>query len=74
MNPVAVKYYDIQRQRVIFNLLDMCTASGENAATAQSITSAINGVIDKHSLSWNNVVAISMENTSVNFGRRIVAF
>ena len=48
----------------------MCTTSGENAATAGSIASAISDVIDKHSLSWDNVVAISMDNTSVNFGRR----
>ena len=48
MNPVAVKYFDVQRQKVVFNLLDMCTTSGENAATAESITLAINGVIEKH--------------------------
>ena len=70
MNPVAVKYFDVQQQKVVFNLLDMCTTSGENAATAESITLAINGVIEKHCLSWTNVVAISMDNTSVNFGRR----
>ena len=48
----------------------ICTTSGENAATAEAIASAINGVVSRHSLSWNNVVAISMDNTSVNFGRR----
>ncbi len=37
---------------------------------AESIASAIGSVIVKHSLSWDNVVAISMDNTSVNFGRR----
>ena len=55
---------------MVFNLLDMCTTSGEDAATAESIASAIGNVITKHSLSWTNVVAISMDNTSVNFGRR----
>ena len=47
----------------------MCT-SRENAAIAEFIASAISDVIDKHSLSWVNLVAISMDNTSVNFGRR----
>ena len=70
MNPVAVKYFDVQRQKVVFNLLDMCTTSGENAATAEFITLAINDVMEKHCLSWTNVVAISINNTSVNFGRR----
>lgn len=70
MNPLAVKYFDIDRQRVVFNLLDMCTTTGESAATAASIVGATNSVMNKHSLSWANVVAISMDYTSVNFGRR----
>ena len=70
MNPLAVKFFDVKRQKVVFNLLDMCTTSGETAATAESISSAINDVFEKHTLSWTNVVAISMDNTSVNFGRR----
>ena len=60
MNPLAVKYFDIDRQRVVFNLLDMCTTTGESAATAASIIAAINSVMNKHSLSWANVVAISI--------------
>ena len=70
MNPLAVKFFDIKRQKVVFNLLDMCTTSGESAACTESIVAAINGVMSKHSLSWENVVAISMDNASVNFGRR----
>ena len=60
MNPLAVKYFDIDRQRVVFNLLDMCTTTGESAAIAASIIAAINNVMNKHSLSWANVVAISI--------------
>ena len=70
INPLAVKFFDVSRGKVVFNLLDMCSTSGEAAATASSITLAINSVMTKHSLPWSNVVAISMDNTSVNFGKR----
>ena len=40
------------------------TSSGKRASTTMSIASAINSVLDKHSLSWANVVAISMDNNS----------
>ena len=69
INPLAVKIFDVTRQKVLFNLLDICTTSGENAACSETITSAINSSFIKHSLSWSNVVAISMDNTSVNFGK-----
>lgn len=70
MNPLAVKIFDVQRQKVMFNLIDMCTTAGEKAATAEAIVSSIIGVFQKLSLPWMNVVAISMDNTSVNFGKR----
>ena len=43
MNPLAVKYFDIDGQRVV---LDMCTTTGESAATAASIVVAINRQIE----------------------------
>ena len=70
MNPLAVKIFDVQQQKVMFNLIDMCTTAGEKAATAEAIVSSIISVFQKLSLPWMNVVAISMDNTSVNFGKR----
>ena len=60
MNPLAVTFFDVSRGKVVFNLLDMSSRSGEAAATASNIALAINSY-----LPWSNV-AISMDNTSVN--------
>jgi hypothetical protein len=70
MNPLTVKVYDVNRQRVEHKFLDMCTTSGKGCGTALGIFGKMDEVLTTHSIPWDNCVALSVDNTSVNLGVR----
>ena len=70
LNPLTVRIYDANRRQVVTCLLDMCTTSGRDCGTAQSIFTKIDSVLDKHEVKWNHCVAFGVDNTSVNLGIR----
>ena len=65
MNPLTVRIFDINRGIVCTQFLDMCMSS---SSTAENIFSKMHGVMEKHEISWNNCVGVSVDNTSVNMG------
>ena len=54
--------------KVVTCLLDMCTTSGRDCSTAQSIYTKIDSVLAKHQIEWNHCVGFGVDNTSVNLG------
>ena len=69
MNPLTVRIFDDCRKRVDTRFLDMCTTSGTSAATAQVIFEKMDEVLSLHCIPWENCIALSVDNTSVNIGR-----
>jgi hAT family C-terminal dimerisation region len=67
MNPVTVKIYDINRSMVTSNFLDMCTTTG---ATAAAIFEKIDLVLRHNNIPWLNCVGFSVDNASVNMGKK----
>ena len=43
---------------------------GANAATAESIFAAMNTALESNDITWCNCVGVSVDNTSVNLGKR----
>ena len=54
----------------IFTFLDMCITTGQGAGTAESIFQKINETLILHNIPWTNCVAIGLDNTNVNMGKR----
>ena len=48
-------------------LLDMCMSSD---STAEEIFSKMQDAFNKHKMSWMNCIGLSVDNTSVNIGKR----
>lgn len=69
MNPLTVRIFDLTRTKVDTRFLDMCTTSGVNSATAESIFSKMNEVLVRHNVPWINCVGVGVDNTSVNMGK-----
>lgn len=68
LNPLTVKIFDIQRSQAHTYLLDMCTTSGWECGTAETIFNKIDDVLTKLSIPWSFCVGFGVDNTSVNIG------
>ena len=66
LNPLTVKIFDVNRQQVSTQLLDMCTTSGRGCGTASAIFQKIDSNLN---IPWENCVGFGVDNTSVNIGR-----
>ena len=69
MNPLTVRIFDENHGKVDTRFLDMCTTSGQDAATVQTIFEKMNAVLIVHKIPWGNCVGVGVDNTSVNIGR-----
>ncbi|XP_032232397.2 uncharacterized protein LOC5507745 [Nematostella vectensis] len=67
MNPLTVRIYDSQLQRVKTSFLDICMTSG---GTAEDIFASIDGCLTSLDIPWQNCVAFGVDNASVNVGKR----
>ena len=43
---------------------------GRDSATAESIFAKMDSVLQEHNIPWGNCVGVSVDNTSVNLGKR----
>ena len=48
----------------------ICLYSGADAATAAGIFTKMDAVLQQDDISWENCVGVSVDNTSVNLGKR----
>ena len=70
MNPITVRIYDVDRNKLVTRFLDMCTST---TATDEGIYRALDSKL-LHSLGcanpWSMCAFIGVDNTSVNIGIR----
>ena len=66
MNPVIVRIYDSNTDRLITRLLDMCLTTGTGSLTAANIFTAMYNALELRGIPWVNCVSLSVDNTSVN--------
>ena len=69
MNPLTVRFFDINKHRVTTELLHMCLTTGKNAGTEETIFSKVDEVLSSHKVPWKNCFGVAMDNASVNMGR-----
>ena len=60
MNTLTVRIFDINCGMVCTQFLDMCMSS---SSTAEGVFAKMNSVMQKHEISWNNCVRVSVDNT-----------
>ena len=65
MNPMTVKFFDINSRKIKHRFLDMCTTHG---GTAGEIFQKMNNVIVQNQINWNHCIDLSVGNTAVNMG------
>ena len=70
MNPMTVRLYDVNQGSIVTRLLDMCLTKGTESATAASIFKKMDDVLKENGISWSNCVGVSVDNTSVNLGKK----
>lgn len=70
INPITVRIYDVNINKVVTRFLDMCTST---SSTAEALYTALNGRLSEL-LScenpWLNCISVGVDNTSVNIGIR----
>jgi hypothetical protein len=67
MNSLTAKIFDISLNKITRNFLDVCTTKG---ATASDTFETIDNVITQNQIQWDKCVAFSVDNASVNMGKR----
>ena len=63
---ITAKLFDEDEYEVLTHFLDICLCK---SATAEGIFQSVNGVLEKHEISWVNCLALGVDNTSVNVGK-----
>ena len=69
MNPVTVRLFDVNRNKIVTQFLDMCLTKGPDAGTAEAIFQKLDGCLTKYSIPWKNCKGFSVDNTNVNIGK-----
>ena len=70
MNPVTIRLYYVNRNKIVTRFLDMCTS---RSSTAEGIYSAVDSKLQELlecSNPWIMCTSVGVDNTSVNIGNR----
>ena len=67
MNPLLIRIFDPTKGSISPQLLDMCTCK---ESTSEALFEMINQTLSQFGISWKNCVAMLLDNTSVNLGKK----
>ena len=67
MNPLLVLDFDVEKEKVISQLIYMGTCK---LSIAEALFGNMHKIILEAGVSWENCVAVGVDNTAVNIGRR----
>ena len=67
MNPLLVRVFDDEKGKVISQLLDVGTCK---LSTTEALFGNMDKIISEAGVSWENCVAVGVDNTAVNIGSR----
>ena len=70
MNPVTIRLYDVNNNKVVTRFLDMCTSSSSTAAGIYSVVDSKLRELLQCSNPWSMCTSVGVDNTSVNIGVR----
>ena len=66
-NPVLIGLFDDNKGKVSLQLLDIGACK---EGTAETLLNNINSILRKNRVDWENCVAIGLDNTAVNVGKK----
>ena len=67
LNPIVIRPFDNSKARVSSQLLEM---GASKESTAEALFNNLDNVLEINDISWQNCVALSVDNTAVNIGKR----
>ena len=67
LNPIVIRLFDNSKARVSSQLLEM---GASKESTAEALFNNLDNVLEINNISWQNCVALSVDNTAVNIGKR----
>ena len=67
MNPLTVLIFDVNRNVVTLQFLDLCLTSGEDAGRAFD---KINDTLSELNIPWSNCTSFGVDNTNTNIGAK----
>ena len=67
MNPISVQMFDVNLGKVTTCFLDMALSTG---GTAEEVFAAIDGCMSSYQIPWKDCVAVGVDNTDVNVGKK----
>ena len=67
MSPVLIRLFDDNKGKVSAQLLDMGACK---ECTAEALFNNIDSILRENKVDWENFVAIGLDNTAVNVGKR----
>lgn len=70
MNPLTVRIYDINRNVITQQFLDLCLTTGEDAGKAKSIFDKIDDTLKELNIPWDHCTSFGVDNTNTNIGAR----
>ena len=67
LNPVLIRLFDDNKGKVSVQLLDMGACK---EGTAEALFNNINSILRENRVDWENCVAVGLDNTAVNVGKK----
>ena len=69
MNATCALIFDVRTSKEAeMKFYNMCSTTGENAATAESLLQAVDGALKKDILNWSKYISFGIDNCNTNIG------